>query len=114
MPIAVLATVVRIWERGRRPVIREWAARNHKDYDWVARGRSAEAAAWTQSLYDTAATQQGIKSVAVFFDLTKAFEMIRLEDVWAAGLRARFPTGMLRLAMESFAFARRLTFRKDC
>ena len=54
-----------------------------------------------------------MKSVAVFFDLTTAFETIRLEDVWAAGFRARFLAAMLRLAMESFAFARRLTFRKE-
>ena len=48
-PLAVLATLVRIWERVRKPVVREGAARNHKAYDWTARGRSAEAAAWTQS-----------------------------------------------------------------
>ena len=46
-PIAVLATVVRIWERTRKPIVRQWAARNHKDYDWAARGRSAELAVWT-------------------------------------------------------------------
>ena len=112
-PIAVLATVARIWERARKPVMRQWAARDHKGYGWAAQGRSAEAAAWTQSLYDEAATQQGLASAAVFFDLTKTFDMIRLEDVWAAGLRARLPAGILRLAMESFAFARRLTFRKE-
>ena len=104
---------MRIWERARKPVIREWAARNHKEYDWAARGRLAETAAWTQSLYDEAASQQGLASAAVFFDLKKAFEMVRLENVWAAGLRARFPAGILRLAMESFAFARRLTFCKE-
>ena len=84
-PIAVLATVVRSWERARKLTIREWA-RNQKGYDWAARGRSAEAASWTRSLYDEAATQKGLTSAAVFFDLTKAFETIRLEDVWYAGL----------------------------
>ena len=39
--------------------------------------------------------------------------MIKLEDVWSAGAKPRFPVGILRLAVDSFAFARRLTFRKE-
>ena len=35
-PIAVLASVVRIWGLARKPVIRQWAARNRKVHDWVA------------------------------------------------------------------------------
>ena len=112
-PIAVSATVVRLWERVRKPVIREWAARNQKDYDWAARDRSVEATTWTQSLYDEAATQEGLTSPAVFFDLTKAFEMIKLEDVWYVGRRAKFPENILRLVMESCAFAIWLFFRKQ-
>ena len=32
-PIAVLATVLRVWERVRKPLVREWIACNHKEYD---------------------------------------------------------------------------------
>ena len=39
--------------------------------------------------------------------------MIKLEDVWAAGMRAKFPANVLRLVMEAYSFARRLTFQKE-
>ena len=112
-PIAILATLVRIWERARKAQVRQWADAHVKEYDWAAKGRSSEAAAWSQSLYDEAATQLGLSSAAAFFDLAKAYEMVRLQDVWEAGRRANFPLGVLRVAMEVFAFARRLTFRKS-
>ena len=109
-PIAFLATIVRLWERVRKRVVRQRAARI---YDWASRARSAGAAAWTQSIYDEAATHDGLVSAAVFFDLVKAFEMIRLEGVWEAGRKANFPVRLLRLIMEEYACARRLTFRKE-
>ena len=41
-------------------------------------------------------------------DLVKAFEMVRLELVWARGLELGFPAVVLRATLESFSFARRL------
>jgi len=38
-----------------------------------------------------------------FVDLVKAFEMVRLELAWMAGLRLHFPPMVLRLVLESFA-----------
>ena len=43
--------------------------------------------------------------------MIKAFENIKLEDSWAAGVHFGFPLRILRLALEAFAFARRLVFQ---
>ncbi len=43
-PIGVLASIVRIWERLRRPVCWAWRQRNHRLYTCAAVGRTAEAA----------------------------------------------------------------------
>ena len=32
-PVAVMATIARIWEKARRPTIRQWAGKNRKDQD---------------------------------------------------------------------------------
>ena len=41
-------------------------------------------------------------------DLVKAFQMVRLELVWARGLELGFPVIILRATLEAFSFMRRL------
>ena len=48
------------------------------------------------------------ESAAALIDLAKAFEYVRLELVWEAGLRWNFPEEILRLMLETFAFIRYL------
>ena len=69
---------------------------------------SPQAAVWKESLRSEAAAAKGLSSGAVLIDLVKAFEMVRLELVWYAGIRLGFPVAILRLILESFAFDRRL------
>ena len=109
-PIGVLPTIVRIWERVRKPVVQAWMASNARSYGWATTGKSAAGAAWHQSLLDEAATADGLVFGATFMDLAKAFERISLHHVWAAVLRHRFPVVILRLMLEAFAFARRLSY----
>ena len=66
---------------------------------------------WHQSLLDEAAKGRGQQSAGVFLDLAKAFEMVRLEDIWYAGAHYGFPWEILRLALEAFSFVRRLRFQ---
>ena len=110
-PIGVLPSIVRIWERARKPLVQRWARGNSRPDDWATQGRSAEVAAWNQSVIDEAAAADGLDSATAFVDLAKAFERIRSEDVWRAGVRHGFPLHILRLALEAFAFARRLSFQ---
>ena len=110
-PIGVLPSIVRIWERVRIPVIQEWRRQNSRNYDWASQGRSSEGAAWHQSLIDEAATANGLASASTLMDLAKAFEMISLHHVWAAGIRHGFPLDLLVLILEAFAFARTLVYQ---
>jgi ribonuclease HI len=107
-PIGLLPSLVRVWERIRKPVVAQWRCSVERPYNWAAKGRSPQAAVWRQGLRAEAAAARGLDSAAVLVDLVKAFEMVRLELVWMAGLRLHFPPTVLRLTLESFAFARAL------
>ena len=110
-PIGVLPTLVRLWKRTSKPLVQHWARESRRVYDWATQGRSAELAAWHQSLIDEAACADGMRIASVFFDLTKAFETIRLDLVWDAGRQYGFPLTLLRLSLEAFAFERRLRYQ---
>ena len=110
-PIGVLPTIVRIWERVRKPIVQVWLRQNARQYDWASQGRSSEAAAWHQSVLDEAATADGLTSGTTFMDLAKAFESVSLEHVWRAGVKHAFPRRVLVLLLEAFAFARRLSYQ---
>ena len=108
-PIGLLPTLVRVWEKVRKPIVSQWRATIHRSYNYADRGKSAQAAAWKQALHAEAAAASGGFSVAGLVDLTKAFEMVRLDLVWAVGLKLHCPPEILRLELEAFAMARRLT-----
>ena len=107
-PIGLLPALVRLWEKLRRPVVARWRTATTRSYNWAAKGRSPQAAVWKESLRSEAAAAKGLSSGAVLIDLVKAFEMVRLELIWYAGVRLGFPVAILRLILESFAFDRRL------
>ena len=45
---------------------------------------------------------RGLAAASVLIDLVKAFEMVRLELVWLAGISLGFPPVILRLVLEAF------------
>ncbi len=110
-PIGLLASLVRLWERVRRPHIVEWRGRVQRGYNWMTRRRGAARAVWAQTVAEEAARQRGLASAAVLVDLVKAFEMIILARVWKVAIRLEFPPHLLRLSMEVCAFERRLAYR---
>ena len=63
---------------------------------------------WRLALRTEAAMARGEESAAALIDLAKAFEYVRLELVWKAGMRWNFPEEILRLMLETFAFIRYL------
>ncbi len=110
-PIGLLASLVRLWERVRRPYVVDWRVKVHREYNWMARGRGAARAVWAQTVVEEAARQRGLASAAVLIDLVKAFEMVILARVWNDGLELEFPRELLRLSMEVCSFGRRLVYR---
>ena len=53
----------------------------------------------------------GEVSASVLIDLAKAYELVQPSQVWAAGIRAKFPPAILRLELEAFAMLRPLMDR---
>eukprot|EP00974_Lingulodinium_polyedra_P131027 11216137-Lingulodinium_polyedra.AAC.1 len=73
-PIGLLAGLVRLWGRVRKPCIQDWAIANGRPYFWASRGRSSEACAWRQQVMAAAAREKGLRSGAALLDLSKAYE----------------------------------------
>ena len=109
-PIAVLPALVRIWERVRKSTTYEWAEKNVREYNWAAAGRSAEDASWHLAIRDEAYAERGDSTASVMLDLTKAFDHVKLKDVWRAGVSLGFSPRVLRAVLEAYCFRRRLAF----
>ena len=107
-PIGLLAALVKLWERVRKPIVADWRKTVERSYNWAAKGKSPQAAVWRLALRTEAAIARGEEAAAALIDLAKAFEYVRLELVWEAGLRWNFPADILRLMLETFAFVRHL------
>ncbi len=110
-PIGLVASFIRLWERVRAPLIRQWRIRSHRGYNWAAPGRNAERAAWIQSIASEAARFRGLESASFLIDMVKAFDSIPLELLWERGQRHGFPLQVLRLVLEICASPRRLVFK---
>ena len=59
-----------------------WRSTHERSYNWAAKGRSAEQAAWVQPKQLEAATYRGKSSASALVDLTKAYELVCLSHVW--------------------------------
>ena len=105
-PIGLLATLVRIWEKLRKPLVVEWRQQAQYDFNAAANGESSERAVWRQSLLAEAAVARGDATAGVLVDLVKAFEQVHLSLVWHRARELHFPVPLLVLILESFAFAR--------
>ena len=49
-PVGLLPSLVRLWERARKPEIRKWREANERSYDWMRGGRGAERSVWADRL----------------------------------------------------------------
>ena len=105
-PIGLLPAFVRLWEAVRNPHVVRWRSENTRSYNWAAKGRSAQSAVWKAALESEAAAARGEDSGSTLIDLVKAYERVKLEHVWRAGVRMNFPKVILKLMLESFAFER--------
>ena len=70
-PIAIIATLIRVWVKCRKEEVREWKETCLRGYDWMGPGKGAEKAVWTQSAREEAMAQRGKATASVLFDLVK-------------------------------------------
>ena len=109
-PIGLMATLVRLYERVRRPAIQAWRRTCSDSCNYMTEGRSAADAVWVQSVRDEAAKELGLVSASVLLDLIKAFECVRLDIVWQVAIKLKFPMVVMKLVLRAYCHARRLVF----
>ena len=63
-PIGLLAALVRLWERVRKPIVAEWRRTVERSYNLAAKGKSPQAAVWRLALRTEAARARGEESAA--------------------------------------------------
>ena len=108
-PIGVLASLVHLWERARRPITDRWRRTCTRSYDWMSKGKGAERSVWAQALYEEVAAAEPRTTASIYLHLVKAFEQVVLGQVWRCGLQHSMPRRVLTLALEACTFSRRLT-----
>ena len=60
--------MLRLWEMLRTREVRQWKAIAFRDYNWAARGRSAQDAVWRQSIQCEAAACRKHEAIADLYD----------------------------------------------
>ncbi|CAK0907445.1 unnamed protein product, partial [Prorocentrum cordatum] len=105
--LGLLPELARVWEKIRRPDIQKWQNRNPRAYDWAAKGRSAERAAWMQGLLTEGSLAQGEAIATTYYDLRKCYETVLHSLIWSGGLRGGFPKPLLRVILSVFSSMRR-------
>lgn len=108
-PTGLVDDVCRLWEFAHRPVMREWRASFHRDYDYGAKGCTSIDAMWRQALCDEAVATRGAAAATTLIDLCKVFKSVPLEHVWRWGLVMGINPIILRPSSEICSFSRHLT-----
>ncbi|CAK0860300.1 unnamed protein product, partial [Prorocentrum cordatum] len=106
--LGLIPELARLWETIRMPYARRWEHCHRRSYDWAARGKSSERAAWEQALFCEATVAQGMEYAVTYFDLVKCFEYVTHEKVWQAGTRSGFNTVILEMVLRIYSMTRRV------
>ena len=116
-PIGLLASLVRVWERLRKPYANEWLAAHPRAYDWASKGKTSEMAVWAQMIEDESLDidrepgEDDEAAITAMLDLIKASEKIRMRDLVEAAMRWEFPVQLLRVMVSIFSMPRRVVSR---
>ncbi|CAK0855147.1 unnamed protein product, partial [Prorocentrum cordatum] len=99
--------LARLWETIWFPCARRWGEASRRVYDWAAKGRSSERAAWVQALLCEASVAEGLEYAVTYFDLVMCFEYVTHELVWKAG--SRWGNRLtLKVVLRIYAMVRRI------
>ena len=107
--IGLMPMAQRVWARMRRDQATAWEANWQREYFWAGKAKGAEDAAWMTAFEDEAAWAQGRACVSLLLDLIKCFEKVPLWRLAQEGIAVGFPKALLRMALATYATARRLT-----
>jgi hypothetical protein len=108
-PIGIFPTILRLIDRFFRmqvgvPWLRKQSAADH----FGQKGRSCEAAVWRQAALSEWSVGCGRETATIFVDIAKAYENIRHDRLWKAGVKFDFPLWWLRWLISTFLMPRTL------
>ena len=92
----------------RRTAGSQWASRQARPYFFGEAGKSCEVCVWQQSLQAEYADLRGQVTASALLDLSKAYEHILFDRLWAKGIAAGFPLDVLRLLLFCYGMPRRI------
>ena len=113
-PIGLLPTLVRIWGRARRIVIRQWEADNSRADIYGGQGRGAQRAAWEAALGAEHAHMTGLAFIQTLMDMVKAFGTVPHQQLIESASERGFPLWLLRLSLAIYRMPRVIMIERRC
>ncbi len=107
--IGLIAGLLRLWARMRRPVIRRWELEHKRDYIWSAAGKPADRAVWANAAASEAAVYKKASSVSILMDIKKCFDHVPHDVLIAEATSQKFPPQILYMALAIFRLERVIT-----
>ena len=112
-PITLQPSLLRVWERARVGLVKEWMTAHARDYDYACEGRSGEEAMWwlllTQEGYEDYGESDHTRTMAtLLLDIRKCFDTTGCDQIWRWGRHHGFPHVILRMVLLTFELPRRL------
>jgi len=110
--IGLFQSLIRVWGRARRPLIKDWEKIHLKD-DGCFNNRSGRRigdVTWRTAVLNKQATSSGLLTLEKQADLRKCFELVRHEDLWSRAAPIHFPLPILRCSINSYRWPRVVTY----
>ncbi|CAK0858476.1 unnamed protein product [Prorocentrum cordatum] len=102
-PIALLPLVLRLWSRLRQPCCARWEADHDFPFFWGRDGRDCERAGWLHNCFaGFAKANQQFEAASLFLDISKFYEHVRHDVLWANAVRFGFNLRLLRGLLTSY------------
>ncbi len=107
--IGMVAAVLRVWARARRPLADAWEDRNRRSFWSADKGNSPLDTVWRQEVRQEAAVSDGLQGAALLYDLDSFFyETIDRDLLLQRARLTGFPEVIVRVCLALYACPRML------
>ena len=112
-PIALMASLYRLWTRLRRAEADEWILRNDRAYFAVGKGRSPEATVWRQAVRAERAVGVGRAAATVLQDMRKFYEKFSIKRLAGQAVKLQVPSPLMKLPIAVYQGPRIIRNRQE-
>ncbi len=107
--IGMVAALLRLWARARRPIADAWEDRNRRSFWSADKGNSPLDTIWRQEARQEAAVADGLQGAALLYDLDSFYELIDRDLLLQRARRTGFPEVVVRVCLALYACPRMLS-----